>query len=149
MIALVYLSTSTPVITGHDLGRLVRMHAYAKGNHYTVSEVRIVCDSHDAATEPAEWIASCQDLRNGRFDVIVLWHADLDVPDDLTRKDITTPKAAPEGGYKRDDRVKYDDAAGAVQARVYSTARGSWDCQVLFDGETQPVTVWESDLVPE
>ena len=60
-----------------------------------------------------------------------------------------TPEAAIRQGvpeYKEGDRVRYDDAWGAVVSKEYNGARDSWDYLVKFD-HGGAGTVWGSDLV--
>jgi hypothetical protein len=155
MNALIYLRTETPVITGEDLERLDLMRPYALAAGYTVTEVWPVYAPFESPTDIKHWTNARQDLEEGRFDAIVFWHEGQGTPRPRhqTREDLgydrgTSDSASPEG-FQPGARVKYDDAAGEVLERVYSTARGAWDCQVQFDGVEGTGTVWESDLVPE
>lgn len=84
--ALIYLLTSTPAdLTEDDLERLDSLHTYAQRCGYKVTEVWPVRPSQDSGDSPKEWSEAHEALRNGRFDVILVWH---EAPTALTRKDL-------------------------------------------------------------
>lgn len=86
--ALLYLRYQGPEMTEADLTRLLSMQSYAHVCGYEVTAIRTVLDPWDAEAEPGAWVNARRDLREGRFDVIVLWHEDLDLPDVTTRRDL-------------------------------------------------------------
>jgi hypothetical protein len=92
MNALIYLRMQTPVMTGEDLARLAVLRQYAVDTGYDIVEAWPVYDPYNAPGGPREWYDAKQDLSEGRFDVIVLWHEDFGVPDTYTQDDLHTLK---------------------------------------------------------
>lgn len=89
MNTLIYLRMSHLYMTRQDLDRLDAMRKYAQDSGYAVSEVWPVYDPEESPEPPKAWYEARQDLMEGRFDALVIWHLDLDVPDALTRRDLS------------------------------------------------------------
>lgn len=95
MDALIYLRLQHgPVIEQDDLDRLDILRLYARDNGHTISQVWPVHAPEDSIEPPNEWWNARQDLTEGRFKVIILWHEDRGEPDTMTREDLGIPEPA-------------------------------------------------------
>lgn len=91
MNALIYLKLQHgPVIEQDDLGRLDTLRRYAQDNGDTISQVWPVYEPADSIEPANEWWDARQDLADGRFKMIILWHEDLGVPTTILPDDLTT-----------------------------------------------------------
>ncbi|MBD3004723.1 hypothetical protein [Streptomyces sp. 5-10] len=88
--AAIYLRTQRQRPGDEELDRLGELRDFALLAGYEITATETACDPYgtEEVQLPAEYERVRQSLIDGEIDVIVLWHADRDIPDTITREDI-------------------------------------------------------------
>lgn len=91
--AVIYLATQEPRLSVHDLDRLTRLRDFALNKGYEIVGAEIVHDpdGDEVAGVTTRYAQTRKEVIAGEIGAIVLWHADLGVPDAITQEDIVRP----------------------------------------------------------
>jgi hypothetical protein len=92
--AVVYLQTRDKLIKPVELDRLDTLINYADEARYNVIGA-VVAEETPFENEPEAWWTTRRNLREGRYDVLVLWDPAQATPITLTRDDLTPEQDTP------------------------------------------------------